>query len=218
MTLKYMPIGIAMNGRRCLVVGGSAVALRKVEYLLDYGADVTVVAPRIHDALRHHAQRGRIKVERREYLARDVEGCTVVVAATGEGELNRRIHDDASARGILVNAVDDPPRCDFIVPAVLRRDCLSVAISTDGNAPFMSGHLRAILNDVFPEHWGRLMKLATEFRLRVRERWPDDPAKRRVCFAAFVEADWKQMLEMEDAGIEETLSRIVEHPVCEATP
>ena len=210
---KYMPISVSMTGRKCLVVGGGTVALRKVENLLDYEADVTVVAPEVHDALRYHYDRGRIAVEEREYRSPEAGDYGMVFSATDDHELNQRVYDDAAARGVLVNAADDPPRCDFIVPAVLRRDCLSVAITTEGRAPFMAGHLRVVLDEVFPEHWERLMKLASDFRVRVRERWPEDDGKRSLCFAEFLESDWKTMMsELDDDGIEAELSRIIERP------
>jgi precorrin-2 dehydrogenase/sirohydrochlorin ferrochelatase len=112
-----------------------------------------------------------------------------------------------------VNAVDDPPRCEFIVPAVLRRDCLSVAITTEGRAPFMAGHLRLVLDEVFPEHWERLMQLAAEFRTRVRKRWPNDDGKKSLCYARFLEADWRKMMsDLDDDEIEGEMSRIIEAP------
>lgn len=216
---KYMPISISMSGRRCLVVGGGEVALRKVENLLQYEADVTVVAPRVHSELEQHSRQGEIALERREYRSPEAGAFGMVIAATDDGGLNQRVYDDATARGVLVNVVDDTPRCDFIVPAVLRRDCLTVAITTDGKAPFMSGHLRLILDEVFPPHWEDLMKLAGAFRARVRERWPDDAGKRSRCYAGFLEADWKEMMTgMDERGVKEALTAIVERPACEATP
>lgn len=215
---KYMPISVDMEGRKCLVVGGGAVALRKVENLLDYGTDITVVAPRVHDALRYHAERGRITLEEREYRSPEAQRYGMVFVATDDRVLSQLVYNDAAGHGVLVNAADDPPRCDFIVPAVLRRDCLSVAVTTEGRAPFMAGHLRLVLDEIFPEHWERLMKLAAEFRTRVRERWPEEDGKRSLCFAAFLEADWKTMMEeMEDAEIEAELGRIIEQPASEVT-
>jgi siroheme synthase-like protein len=137
----------------------------------------------------------------------------LVISATDDAALNQRVYEDASEAGALVNVVDDPPHCDFIFPAVLRRDCLTAAISTDGKAPFVSGHLRLVLDNVFPEHWGRLMRLAASFRNRVRERWADDPGKKNACYAEFLEADWKSLLkESSDDQIEEELTRMLKMP------
>jgi len=210
---KFMPISVSMIDRRCLIVGGGVVALRKVESLLEYDTGITVVAPEVDDKLEYHAKQGRIALEKREYRSPEASEYGLVISATNDAELNRQVHDDAKAAGVLVNVVDDPPHCDFIFPAVLRRDCLTAAISTDGKAPFVSGHLRLVLENIFPEHWKRLMKLAASFRKLVRRRWPDEPGKKNACYTEFLEADWKKMLkELSDDEIEEELKRMLEMP------
>jgi len=210
---KFMPISVSLKDRRCLVVGGGPVALRKVESLLDYDTTITVVAPEASEKLEYHARRGRIALERREYRSPEAADYGLVISATNDASLNGRVHDDARGAGALVNVVDDPRHSDFIFPAVIRRDCLTAAISTDGKAPFVSGHLRLVLENVFPEHWGRLMRLAAAFRSRVRAEWADDPAKRDACYAEFLEADWKSLLK-ESSGeqIEDELTRMLKVP------
>jgi siroheme synthase-like protein len=213
MAHKYMPISVSLAGRACLVVGGGPVALRKVEGLLEYDTAITVVAPQVHDKLEYHAERGRITLEKREYCSPEAAAYGLVVAATDDATLNRRVHEDAKGTGTLVNVVDDPQHCDFIFPSVLRRDCLTAAISTDGKAPFVSAHLRLVLDNVFPKHWVRLMKLAASFRKKVRSQWADDARRRNACYSEFLEADWKHMLkELNDEQIEEELTRMLQIP------
>jgi siroheme synthase-like protein len=213
MNHKYMPISVSLKDRPCLVVGGGLVALRKVENLLDYDTAITVIAPEVHEKLEYHAKRGRITLEKREYQSPEAGAYGLVVSATDDVALNGRVHADARGTGALVNIADDPPHCDFIFPAVLRRDCLTAAISTDGKAPFVSGHLRLVLDNIFPGHWRQLMKLAASFRKRVRDRWPDDPRRKNACYTEFLEADWKSMLkELNDEQIEEELTRMLEMP------
>jgi siroheme synthase-like protein len=208
-----MPISVSLKERPCLLVGGGVVALRKVESLLEYDTTITIVAPRVHDELEYHAKRGRLKLEKRRYQSPEASFYGLVISATNDVELNRRVHDDARRGGALINVVDDPQHCEFIFPAVLRRDCLTAAISTDGKAPFISGHLRLVLDNIFPEHWGRLMRLAASFRSRVRAHWVDDRGKRNACYSEFLEADWKSMLKkLEDDQIEEELTRMLEVP------
>jgi siroheme synthase-like protein len=210
---RFMPISVSMKGRPCLVVGGGLVALRKVESLLEYDTAITVVAPEVDEKLEYHAERGRITLEKREYQSPEASAYGLVVSAADDVTLNRRVHEDARETGALVNVVDDPSHCDFIFPAVLRRDCLTTAISTDGKAPFVSGHLRLVLDNVFPGHWVRLMRLATSFRKMVRNRWADEPGKKSACYAEFLEADWKKMLkELNDDEIAEELTRMLEMP------
>lgn len=209
----YMPISVSMRDRPCLVVGGGNVAVRKVENMLEYDVPIVVVAPEFDAKLEYHAEKNRIKLEKREYRSPEAGEYGLVISATDDRDLNERVYADAHERGVLVNVVDDPPRCDFIVPAVLRRDCLTVSITTDGKAPFMSGHLRTILDTIFPKHWDRLMKLAADFRVRVRERWADSSEKKNMCYAEFLEADWKTMFEeMDDAQVEAELARMLDVP------
>ena len=213
MANRYMPISIDMQSRSCLVVGGGNVALRKAETLMEYDTEITVVAPEVHEKLEYHAGAGRIKLEKREYRSPEAAAFGIVISASDDRELNRRVYDDAKGSGALVNVVDDPQHCDFIFPAVLRRDCLTAAISTDGKAPFVSGHLRLILESVFPDHWDRLMRLAADFRKKVRKRWPGQPEKKNICYSEFLEVDWKRLLkEDKDEEIEAELDRILEMP------
>jgi siroheme synthase-like protein len=206
----YMPISLSLKGRRCLVVGGGPVALRKVEALLDYETIITVIAPEIEDKLAYYAKRGLITIEKRRFKQGEASAYGLVIAASDDRELNRKISGEARAARVLVNAVDDPAYCDFIFPAVIRRDCLTAAISTDGKAPFMSGHLRMILGTIFPEHWGPLMRHAAEFRRSVQEKYPDDPIKKQDCYSQFVELDWKTLLRSSDkATIDELLRRLL---------
>jgi siroheme synthase-like protein len=209
----YMPISVSLKNKLCLVVGGGGVALRKVETMLDYDTKITVVAPEVHEKLEYHASAGRITLEKREYRAPEAAAYSIVISASDNNELNKQVYEDAQGSGALVNVVDDPPHCDFIFPAVLRRDCLTTAISTDGKAPFMSGHLRLILENVFPEHWSRLMQLAASFRNRVRERWPKDRTAKNMCYQEFLEVDWKTMFKSKsDKPIEEEFERILNMP------
>jgi siroheme synthase-like protein len=213
MAHKYMPISVSLADRTCLVVGGGPIALRKVEGLLEYDTAITVVAPAAHEKLEYHAEQGRITLEKREYRSPEAAAYGLVVAATDDTTLNRRVHEDTRETGALVNVVDDPKHCDFIFPAVLRRDCLTAALSTDGKAPFVSGHLRLVLENIFPKHWTRLMKLAASFRKRVQSQWPDDPQRKNACYTEFLEADWKTMLkESKDDQIEEELTRMLHIP------
>jgi siroheme synthase-like protein len=208
-----MPINVSVMNRPCLVVGGGTVALRKVEALLDYDTAITVVAPEVHEKLAYHAEKGRIALEKREYRSGEAAAFGLVVSASDNSELNRKVYDDARGAGALVNVVDDPPHCDFTFPAVVRRGSLTAAISTDGKAPFLSGHLRLVLENIFPEHWTRIMKLAASYRQRVQERWADAPDKKNACYAEFLEADWKTMLkEMNDDQVETELERMLNTP------
>lgn len=198
MANTYMPITLKVKQKPTLVVGGGVVALRKVDTLLDYDTPITVIAPEALEKLEYYASSGRITLEKRSYRSPEAGSFGLVIAATDDTELNRQIAADCRGAGVLVNVVDDPAYCDFIFPAVVRRDCLTAAIATDGKAPFVAGHLRLVLANVFPDHWTKLMRYAAEFRKQVQERWGDDSARKQDCYSRFLEADWKTLLKNKD--------------------
>ena len=140
--MGFIPIFLQVEGRPCLVVGGGEVARRKVETLLDAGAAVTVISPELTAALARQAEAGRISIARRAYRDGDMAGYHLVYAATGDRELQRRLFEEARRLNILINVADSPEFCSFIVPSVLRRGRLQVAISTAGASPATARVLR----------------------------------------------------------------------------
>lgn len=211
MSHNYMPVSISLVGRTCLVVGGGKVALRKIETLFDYGGDITVIAPEVEDKIQYFSDSGRLKLKKREYRSPEASDYRLVISACDNMAVNRQVSEDCRKTNTLVNVVDQPTLCDFIFPAVIRRDCLTAAISTDGKAPFMSGHLRMILEEIFPSHWNKLMPVATRFRKMVQERWPDDVHQKTVCYTQFLEADWQNLLkEKNPSVIDGELARMLE--------
>jgi siroheme synthase-like protein len=211
MSFEYLPVSLSMKGRKCLVVGGGTIALRKVENLLGYDTAITVVAPEIHPQIEHLAEKSGFTVEKREYRSPEAGAYNVVISATDNKELNQQVFEDARGSGALVNVVDDPAHCDFIFPSVLRRDCMTTAISTDGKAPFMSAQIRVLLEELFPRHWARLMQIAVQYRAMVRERWGDDIENKNGCYGRFMAADWATMFsEMNNADIESEMKKLLE--------
>jgi precorrin-2 dehydrogenase/sirohydrochlorin ferrochelatase len=141
------------------VVGGRSVAHQKVLGLLAAGALVTVVAPEVDDAVVGLG----VVVERRPYRTGEVAGYRLVVAATGDPIVNRRVHDDAEAAGVWVNAADDPANCSFTLPAIVRRGPLAIAVSTDGRSPALASWLRGRLEaEIGPEYEVLVRPLASE--------------------------------------------------------
>ena len=146
---RYYMACLDLAGRSVLVVGGGRVGLEKVEGLLDSGAEVTVVAPQIVPELEGLP----VVLLRRGYRAADLEGRFLVVAATSTPSVNRRVFRDAESRSLLCNVVDVPELCSFILPAVLRRDPIAIAVSTGGASPVLAQRLRDdIAGVVTPEH------------------------------------------------------------------
>ncbi len=198
MANKYLPIGISVVTRSCLVVGGGAVALRKVETLLDYETRVTVIAPKPEAKIEYHAKMGRVELIAREYTSPEAGKYGLVIAASSDAYVNKEVYKDAIAARVPVNVVDNPLLCDFVFPAITKRDCLTVAVSTDGQAPFLAGFLREFLDGIFPDRWSRIAGYAGKFRRMVMKEGPKEAEKRQLCLERFLKADWKALLKDKD--------------------
>ncbi len=155
---------LRLTGRRCLVVGGGDVGLEKVEGLLACDAAVTLVAPGAHPELIQLAQEGSIRWERRAYRAEDLEGCLIAIAATSDTDVNIRVFEDAEERAMLVNVVDVPPLCNFILPAIVRTGPLAVAISTAGASPALAKRMKREIGELFGEPYALLAILLNDAR------------------------------------------------------
>jgi uroporphyrin-III C-methyltransferase/precorrin-2 dehydrogenase/sirohydrochlorin ferrochelatase len=166
--MDYLPICIDLRERVCLVVGGGEVALRKVELLLRAGAAARVVAPRACAPLRALARAGRVQIAARPYGARDLRGVEVVIAATDRREVNARVAAQARARRIPINVVDEPELCTFIMPAIIERSPVVVAVSTAGASPSLARITRARVEAALPARLGQLAEFAARHRNAVK--------------------------------------------------
>jgi uroporphyrin-III C-methyltransferase/precorrin-2 dehydrogenase/sirohydrochlorin ferrochelatase len=151
---ELFPLFLKLTGRRCLVVGGGAVAEAKMRGLVRCGAEVRVVAPEATPGIQEEARSGRIVWEPRPFLPSDLAEVFLVVAATNSAELHEEIFRRCQQAGILCNAVDEPERCDFYYPAVVHRGALQIAISTAGHSPFLAQRLRCELEEQFGPEYG----------------------------------------------------------------
>jgi precorrin-2 dehydrogenase len=156
---------LKLKGRRCLVVGGGDVGLEKVEGLLACSGDVTLIAPTAHPALEELAAEGSIQWEKRPYGgAADLEGAFLAIAATDDSEVNIAVYDDAERRAMLVNVVDVPPLCNFILPAIVRSGPLAIAISTAGASPALAKRMKREISELFGEEYARLAVILNDAR------------------------------------------------------
>ena len=143
--MRYYPINLDIQNRGVLVVGGGGVGTRKVKTLLDCGARVTVVSREVSAKLQALAASGEINLEQRSYRSEDLTGMFLVIGATNEMKLNRKISNDAEQLNTLCNIADRPEVCNFILPSIVRRDDLVITISTSGKSPAMAKKLRKAL-------------------------------------------------------------------------
>jgi len=156
---------LKLSGRRCVVVGGGDVGLEKVEGLLACDGDVTLIAPDAIDPLRELAGERSIRWEQRPYAGpTDLEGAFMAIAATGDTDSNIRVYEDAERRAMLVNVVDVPPLCNFILPAIIRTGPLAIAISTAGASPALAKRIRNEIAEEYGEPYARLAVMLNEVR------------------------------------------------------
>lgn len=177
--MDYLPIFLKFTGQLAVVVGGGLVANRKVDLLLRTGARVRIVAPELVSELIVLRRRGEISHLKEKFHAGHLAGAALVIAATDEPSLNREVYRLASAKNIPVNTVDDPEHCSFIMPAIVDRSPVVVAISSGGRAPVLARHLRAKLEALLPGSLGRLAELAGAWRLEVKKRLGSIGQRRR---------------------------------------
>ncbi len=188
---RVYPVALNLAGRRCLVVGGGAVAARKVEGLLAAEGEVIVVAPDLVEPLRRRARGGQVTWRERPFDPSDLDGVAIAFLATSDRGANRRAAEEAKSRGVWVNVADDPEACDFHVPALFRRGSLCVAVSTGGASPRLAAWVRDRLAGSVPEGTEALAEVSRA--LRESTRGSEEAAGR-----------WGELF---DSGIIEDLAR-----------
>ncbi len=173
----YYPILMDLKGRACLIVGGGNVAARKAGSLADAGARVTIVAPQLGDETKALCDAGKAEWVSDVFRPEQMDNATLVIASTDDDEVNRNVYDAAMSRSLPVNVVDQPELCTFIVPSVVRRGDLTIAISTSGKSPAVAKSVRKRLEQEFGEEWGAYLELMGEARILAREKINDQKAR-----------------------------------------
>jgi precorrin-2 dehydrogenase/sirohydrochlorin ferrochelatase len=198
----YYPIVLKIDRQPIVIVGGGEVAEGKVEALLECGAVVTVVSPKLTEKLRSLVEAGDILWQRRPYERGDVKNAFFVIAATGDPQVQQQIFLDARGAGVLINCVDEPERCDFIMPSVVRRDDLIVAVSTSGRSPAFAAWLRRKLESWLTADFGRVVRVLGAVRDDVRQRF-DTVRERKNAYDQIIDSgivNW--IAECDDATAE----------------
>lgn len=207
---SYISVGLRLGGRKCLIVGGGAVAYRKARALAEKGAELTVIAPKLSAGIAQLAEDGRLTVIERIYESPEAENYGLVISATSDEEVNQTVYEDCQRAKVPVNVVDDPARCDFIFPAVINRGSLTLAISTEGRAPYLTSYIRKTLEAIFGPQWQAVTDLAEAFRAEIRRRFPDDQKKRQECFGKFLAIDWPSLfLSTKPADVEQQYNELL---------
>jgi siroheme synthase-like protein len=207
--MDYYPIFLNLQNRLCVVIGGGQVAEGKVDGLLAAGARARVVSPALTPALEQWVSEQRVEHLPRAYRPGDLAEAFLAISATDDPAVNEQVWQEANARNLLVNAVDDPAHCNFIAPAILRQGDLAVAISTGGKAPALAVRLREQIEPlVGPEH-ARFLELAGSLRDRLAEQRPSF-AERRALWYQLVDSDVLDLLRRGDeAAARERIDEIM---------
>ncbi len=196
--MRYFPVNIDVRDRTCLVVGGGAVGTRKTKTLLRAGARVVVVSPEASADLEALAAENRIRLHRRAYSAGDMADAFLVFGTTDDRDLNRRISEDAHQQGILCNIADQPDRGQFVLPSVVARGDLLIAISTSGKSPALARRIRRRLESAFGEEYAMMIDLMGALRRRMLADG-HDPRGHKQKFDALLDSDLLDWIRKGDA-------------------
>ena len=192
--MKYYPVHLDINNRNCLVVGGGGVGTRKVKTLLDCGARVTLVSPKVSPQLRDLAASGDIILKERSYQSDDLSNMFLVIGATDDEKLNKQISSDADRLNTLCNIADRPEVCNFILPSIVHRDDLVITISTSGQSPAMAKKLRKSLENQFGKEYGTLLRLMGAIRKKLLQQ-AHEPEAHKPLFEQLINSDLIGMIQ-----------------------
>jgi precorrin-2 dehydrogenase/sirohydrochlorin ferrochelatase len=199
--MSYYPVLIHIEGKKVIVVGGGTVAERKIERLLDYGAVVRVVSRDLTPQLRKYSEKGIIGFHGQEFNEACLEDAFMVIAATDDPILNHQVSEKAKERGLLVNAVDQPSDCNFIVPSILRRGDLQIAVSTSGKSPALAKKVREALEESFGNEYESLLILMGRLREEILSQGLSREENKRIfhdlinspILEAIARKDWNEV-------------------------
>jgi siroheme synthase-like protein len=222
--MRYYPVFLDLDQKAVVIIGGGTIAHQKMGGLLDAGAQVTVVSPELNDEMQTLKDDGKFMHIKREYEPGDLEGYALAFVATDDRKDNERAWQEGRERGIWVNAVDDIPNCDFIMPAIVRKGDIIVALSTSGSSPAMARKLREDIEEFFTDEDAELLEIAAEIRRELREKGiitlPDCPRCARTgndIWNAALDAIAKKMIkEGNRAGAKERILNLLLAPSGEA--
>ena len=195
--MRYYPAFLDLRGASCLVVGGGQVGERKVKTLLECGAVVHLVSPELTPFLEEEVRQGRVRVAGPDFSPAHLEGMFLVIGATNDPEINRRISAEARSRNLLCNLVDRPQECNFIVPSTISRGDLTIAVSTGGRSPALAKKIREDLENLFPSSYITYLKLLGRIREYVLSRGGPQEGNQRI-FESLVQSPLLEMLQKGD--------------------
>jgi len=175
----YYPIFLDIEGRRVVIIGGGSVCTRKAEAMLRYGARVVVVSPDFTDEIETWAREGKLEIRRKKYDEGDLESATIVIASTDDDQVNTQIADDCRKHRIPVNVVDVTHLCEFIVPAIVDKGSVQIAVSTGGKSPALARTLKEDLQRFVGPEYDEINELLGSLRDEAKKKLPTDMDRKR---------------------------------------
>jgi len=182
----YYPVNLKIENKKCVVVGGGKVAERKIKLLLEKGALVTVISPKITLLIEKLWRETKISYLAVTYTSSPLKDAFLVIAASNDRTVNSRVAKDANRLGILVNVVDSPAESSFILPAILSRGDLTIAVSTAGKSPALARKIKEDLALIYSEEYGDLIEMIAQARERIKRKYPDFQERKKI---------WKRIME-----------------------
>ena len=211
----FFPIYLNLTGKRVIVIGGGDVAERKVASLSRTGAEIIVISPDLTPNLLSVAESNVIDWKKRNYVCGDCSGAALVLCATNDPRISRKVWEEATEKGILVNTADQPSLCDFIMPAVVRRGELAVAISTGGVSPALAATLREKLSEMLGPEYEELLEILSRARPEIQRRFQDE-RDRKALHYRILDSNLIVLLKRQDRqGAERLLREIIEEFACQ---
>lgn len=182
----YYPVNLKIENKKCVVVGGGKVAERKIKLLLEKGALVTVISPKITLLIEKLWRETKISYLAVTYTSSPLKDAFLVIAASNDRTVNSRVAKDANRLGILVNVVDSPAESSFILPAILSRGDLTIAVSTAGKSPALARKIKEDLALIYCEEYGDLIEMIAQARERIKRKYPDPERRQQI---------WREIME-----------------------
>jgi precorrin-2 dehydrogenase/sirohydrochlorin ferrochelatase len=195
--MSYYPIHVDLRGRKCLVIGGGKVAERKVRSLITCEAEITLVSPEVTTGLKDLIEKKKLLYLQKKYQESDLDQAFLVIAATDQSEVNRQIYRDALRRNLLVNVVDSPECCNFIIPAFVKRGDLLLSVSTGGKSPALAGKIRKKWEGEFGEEYQLFLEVLGELREKIQGHI-QDPLLRKKLIHQILDSDLLDLLRQGD--------------------
>ena len=200
---NFYPVFLNLTGRRCVIIGGGQIAAGKISKLLDSGANIVVISPDVTEEIRSLSNKGRLELHIRKYQVGDMNGAFLVIAATNDPVVNQQVFEEAEKSGVLLNAVDDMPRCSFIAPSIVERGSVTVAISTGGASPALARKLRETLENSRELGWADASDVLSKTRQLIKDKQIKvDPQRWQCCMTP-------KVLDLAQSGHEEEAQEVL---------